>query len=38
VVHGKQIPMTYAPRTSEGQRDRENDVNPLGLVLRGNLI
>jgi predicted DNA-binding transcriptional regulator YafY len=30
--------MTYTPRASEGEGDRDYEVNPLGLVVRGNLI
>jgi predicted DNA-binding transcriptional regulator YafY len=38
VADGKRIPMTYTPRASEGEGDRDYEVNPLGLVVRGNLI
>jgi predicted DNA-binding transcriptional regulator YafY len=38
LADGKRIRMTYTPRASEGEGDRDYEVNPLGLVVRGNLI
>jgi predicted DNA-binding transcriptional regulator YafY len=38
LLDGKRIQMTYTPRTPDGKGDRDYEVNPLGLVVRGNLI
>jgi predicted DNA-binding transcriptional regulator YafY len=38
LADGKRIQMTYTPRASEGEGDRDYEINPLGLVVRGNLI
>ncbi|HEY6455471.1 MAG TPA: WYL domain-containing protein [Steroidobacteraceae bacterium] len=38
LLDGKRLQMTYTPRTPDGEGDRDYEVNPLGLVARGNLI
>ncbi len=38
LADGKKIQMTYTPRISERESDRDYEVNPLGLVVRGTLI
>jgi predicted DNA-binding transcriptional regulator YafY len=38
LLDGKRLRMTYVSRAAAEEGDRDYEVNPLGLVVRGNLI
>jgi predicted DNA-binding transcriptional regulator YafY len=38
LLDGNRIQVMYTPRTPDGESDKNYEVSPLGLVVRGNLI